>query len=74
MVMVFAAQLAITTAGSPVAAPIPVAFVVVWVILVMAVLMQTVGEEDAAETVLFGLTVMVPVALALPQPPVKGIL
>jgi hypothetical protein len=36
--------------------------------LVMAVLMHVVGEDEAAATVLFGLTVMVPVAVADPQP------
>ncbi len=39
-----------------------------------AVFIQTVGVEDAAETVLFGVTFIVPVALTLPHPPVKGML
>jgi hypothetical protein len=30
--------------------------------------------EDAADTVFSGVTVIVPVAVALPQPPVRGIL
>ena len=72
MVMVPPAQLAVTPAGKPLAAPIPVAPVVVWVMLVMAVLTQTVGEDEAAETVLLGVTVMVPVAFTVPHPPVKG--
>jgi hypothetical protein len=47
---------------------------VVCVILVMGVLMQTFGDEEAAPAVLFGVTVMVPVAFTLPQPPVSGML
>ena len=59
--------------GNPLAEPIPVAPVVVWVILVKAVLIHNVGLEDAVPTVLSGLTVIVPVALTVPQPPVNGI-
>ena len=70
--MVLVAQVAETPAGNPVAVPIPVAPVVVCVILVKAVLIHKVGVLDAAPAVLFGLTVMVPVALTLPQPPVNG--
>ena len=73
MVIVFEAQAAVTPAGNPVAVPIPVAPVVAWVILVKAVLIHKVGLELAAPTVLFAVTFMVPVALTLPQPPVKGI-
>ena len=69
--MVLLAQFAVTPAGRPVAAPIPVATVVEWVIFVSGVLIHTVGIEDAAETVLF-LTVMVPVALTTPQLPIIG--
>ena len=50
---------------------IPVAPVVVWVTAVIALLTQTVGEEDAAETVLLELTVIVPFAVTEPQPPVN---
>ena len=71
--MVLAAQAAETPAGIPVAAPIPVAPVVVWVMFGIAELIQTVGVEEAAETVLFGVTVIVPVAFTAPQPPVSGI-
>ena len=39
-----------------------------------AVLIHKVGEDDAALAVLSGFTVIVPVAVTLPQPPVKGIL
>jgi hypothetical protein len=56
-----------------VAVPIPVTPVVVCVILVKAVLIHKVGVDDAAETVLFAVTVIVPVAFAVPQPPVNGI-
>jgi hypothetical protein len=41
--------------------------------LVIAVLIHTVGLDDATLTVLFGVTVIVPVAFTVPQPPVKGI-
>ena len=70
--MMFAAQLAVTPAGKPAAAPIPVAPVVVWVMFVIAVLIHTVGVDDATDTVMFGLTIIVPVAFTVPQPPVKG--
>ena len=73
MVITFAAQAALTPAGSPVAVPMPVTPVVVWVILVKAVLIQSVGVEEAAPAVLFGVTVIVPVAFTELQPPVNGI-
>ena len=72
MVMVLEFQLAVTPEGNPLAEPIPVAPVVVWVILVKAVLIHNVGLDDAVPAVLSGLTVIVPVALTVPQPPVKG--
>jgi hypothetical protein len=72
MVMVFPAHDAVTPAGNPVGAPIPVAPVVVCVIAVIAVLTHNVGLDEAAVTVLFGITVIVPVALTTPQPPVSG--
>ena len=74
MVITLAAHAALTPAGKPVAAPMPVAPVVVWVMLVNAVLMHNVGVEDAAPTVLLADTVIVPVALTVPQPPVNGML
>jgi hypothetical protein len=79
MVIVFVAQVADTPAGNPFAPEtpafaIPVAPVVVWVMLVNAVLIHKVGVEEAAVTVLAGVTVIVPVALTLPHPPVKGML
>ena len=74
IVTVFDAHAAVTPAGRPVAVPIPVAPVVVCVIAVNAVLIHSVGVEEAAPTVLSGVTVIVPVALTLPQPPVRGML
>ena len=56
IVMVLAAQAAVTPAGKPVAVPMPVAPVVVWVIEVKAVLIQRVGVEEDADTVLVGVT------------------
>ena len=75
MVITFDAHVAVTPAGSPVAAPIPVAPVVVCVIAVKAELIQSVGSLEATLAVLSAVTVMVPVALTIvPQPPVKGML
>ena len=65
---------ALTPAGKPDAMPIPVAPVVVWVILANGLLIQSVGVDEATEMVFIGRTLMVPVALTLPQPPVRGIL
>ena len=67
-------QDAVTPAGRPVGVPIPVAPVVIYVIAVKAVLMHSVGVEEAVPAVLSGVTVIVPVAFALPQPPVSGML
>ena len=74
MVIVFDAHEAVTPDGKPVAEPIPVATVVGCVIAVKPELIHTVGVEDAAPTVFSAFTVIVPVALTLPQPPIKGIL
>ena len=71
IVMVLLAQAAVTPAGKPVALPIPVAPVVVCVMAVKAVLIHKVGVEDAALTVFAGVTVIIPVAVTVPQPPVK---
>ena len=73
IVIVLDAQEAVTPPGRPVAVPIPVAPVVVCVIAVRAVLMQRVGVEEAAPTVLFDVTVIVPEAFTVPHPPVSGI-
>ena len=72
IVIVLDAHEAVTPAGRPVAVPIPLAPLVVCVIAVRAVLMQRVGVEEEEPTVLSGVTVMVPVAFTLPQPPVSG--
>ena len=74
IVIVLDSQAAVTPAGKPVAVPIPVAPVVVRVMLVKIVLIHKVGVDDAVPAVLFGVTVIVPVAFTMPQPPVKGIL
>ena len=78
MVIVFDAQEAVTPGGRPVPVPTPVAPVVVWVRRVNAVFTHKVGMLDAEDTVLVGTTVLeativiVPVADAVPQPPVRG--
>ena len=79
MVIVFAAQVAEIPVGKPLAPStpsfeIPVALTVVWVMFVIAVLIHGVWVEEAAVTVMFAVTVIVPVALTKPQPPVNGIL
>ena len=74
MVIVLAAHAAVTPAGNPAAAPMPVAPVVVCVILVIGVLIHNVGVVDGALAVFAGVTVIVPVALTDPQPPVNGML
>ena len=74
MVMVLEAHAAVTPEGNPVAVPIPVAPVVVWVMAVKAVLIHKVGVLDAVPAVFTPLTVIVPIALTLPQPPVNGML
>ena len=74
IVMVLEAHAAVTPAGRPVGVPMPVAPVVVCVMAVRAVLRHSIGVEEATEAVLDGVTVMVPVAFTLPQPPVSGML
>jgi hypothetical protein len=76
MVIVFDDHMAFTPVGNPLAPDTPlfdisVTPVVAWVILVMTVVIQTVWVEEAT---LAPFTVIVPVALALPQPPVSGML
>ena len=71
--MILADQVAVTPVGRPVGFPIPVAPVVECVMAVKTVLIQSVGVDVAAVTVLSGVTVMVPVAVP-PQPPANGIL
>ena len=72
IVIALLAQAAVTPVGKPVAEPIPVAPVVVWVIAVNAVFIHNVGVLEAAPAVLLGVTVIVPVAFTEPQPPVNG--
>jgi hypothetical protein len=68
-------KIALKPAGKPIAVPIPVAPVVEMVIFDDSdVPIQTEGFVDADPAVMFGLTVIVPVALAVPHPPVNGIL
>ena len=74
IVIVLDAQEAVTPAGRPEAEPIPVAPVVVCVIFVIALLIHTVGLDEAPVVVLEGVIVIVPTAFILPQPPVKGML
>ena len=74
MVITFEAHAADTPAGRPLAVPMPVAPVVVLVMLVKAVLVQSVGVEEAVPGVLAAVTVIVPVALTEPAPPVSGML
>ena len=73
IVIVLAAKAAVTPAGKPTAAPMPVASVVAWVIAVRGVLIHSVGVVDGSPAVMFAVTVIVPVALTTPQPPVSGI-
>ena len=67
IVIVLLAHAAVTPAGKPVAVPMPVAPVVVWVMLVNAVLIHNVGDELAAPAVLVGDTVMVADPLKLTE-------
>ena len=74
IVITLAAQAAVTPAGNPDGAPIPVAPVVAIVMGVRSVLIHKVGFDEGAPAVLVVITVIVPVAFILPQPPVKGML
>ena len=74
MVIIFEAHTADTPAGRPEAVPIPIAPVVLNVMAVKVMFAHNVGFDEAAPTVLAGVTVIVPVALIAPQPPVNGIL
>jgi hypothetical protein len=73
IVIVLLAKAAVTPTGKPVAVPMPVAPVVVWVIVgVNAVLIHNVVVVPAV-AVLFGVTTIIPVAFTVPHPPVNGI-
>jgi len=67
-------NVALTPVGKPVGVPMPVAPVVVCVMVVRALLIQMVGVDEATLVVLSGVTVIVPVADTVPQPPVNGML
>jgi len=74
MVMLAPEKVPVTPAGKPENVA-PVAPVVLYVIGVMAVFTQTVWlfvpEAEVRVMVLVGCTMMVPVAVTFPQPPVK---
>ena len=78
--MVLADQAAFNPEGKPMQVPILVAPVVVCKIVINVVFMHMVGIDDAMLTVFSGVardtlvTMIVPVAFTIPQPPVKGIL
>jgi hypothetical protein len=76
IVTVFELHEPVTPAGKPVTFA-PVAVVVVYVMFVIAVLMHRVcalvPAAELKDIVLFGVTVIVPVAFTVPQPPVNGI-
>ena len=76
IVIVLAAQVALTPAGRPVTPP-PVEPVVAYVIFVIAVLRQGdctfVFAADVKLIVFAGVTIIVPVAATVPHPPVSGI-
>jgi hypothetical protein len=77
IVTILDAQLPFTPAGSPEKVA-PVAPVVEYVIFVIAVLIQRVWllvpTAEVRVIVLAAVTVIVPVALIMPHPPVNGIL
>ena len=74
MVITLLFHAADTPKGKPVTVPIPVAPVVAMVIGVSRLFGQIVGVADGAPAVLSGLTVMVPAAFTVPQPPVSGMI
>ena len=79
MIITLATQCALTPAGKPLAPAtlsleIAVAPVVAIVMLVSTVLIHSVGVDDGAPAVFAAVTVIVPVAFTLPQPPVSGML
>ena len=74
MVIILEAHSAFTPAGNPVTKPIPMAPVVVCVIFSRSVFMHKEGVEEAILTVTTGVTLIVPLATKLSQPPMSGIL
>ena len=71
--MVLFAQVALTPLGKPVGVPIPVAPPVAMVMLGDNATFTQVVRGAGAAAVLLAVTVMVPVAFTVPQPPVNGI-
>ena len=71
IVIVLAAQEAVTPAGRPVAVPIPVAPVVVWVMVVSKVLIQRVEAEAEADTVCGALRITFWVKVSERRPSLK---
>ena len=71
IVIVFAAQEAVTPAGRPVAVPIPVAPVVVWVMVVSEVLIHRVEAEVEADTVCGALRITFWVEVSESRPSLK---
>ena len=74
MVIVFDNQAAVTPVGKPVAVPIPVVPMVVWVIFGDKAVLIHAFVVIPGVTVFIVVIIIVPVALTLPQPPVNGIL
>ncbi len=73
IVIVLLAHAAVTPAGNPVAVPIPVAPVVVWVMAGLSAVLIHKVLAALLVTVLFGVTMIVPVAFTVPHPPDNGI-
>lgn len=71
--MILPDQDAVTPAGRPVQAPIPVAPVVLCVIAVNGVLIHSVGVDEAAEAFCNAETVSVPVAVAEGEQPLPEV-
>ena len=71
IVIVLDAQEADTPAGRPVAVPIPVAPVVVWVMVVSKVLIHNAGAEEAADTVCGALRITFWVEVSERRPSLK---
>ena len=76
IVIVLLDQAAETPVGNPEAVPMPVALVVACVIFINTVFTVSVGVVDAEAAAQAGdaLTVILPVAFTMPQPPVKRIM
>jgi hypothetical protein len=68
MLIILDAKLAVTPFGNPEGEPIPVAFIVVWVIVGNTTETHDKGEIDAPLTDDAGVTVMLPVGDIIPHP------